>query len=204
MFRSHGRGKTTVLNVPGKFIVRTVYPDGAERSEEWTSCKGRLFSRKWKEPSSSILTDNEKWTYEIWNEVASNGQSNSNEIMLTAKENPTFYAQDSERFFIWKITNYPWGAENCSLTVSNEDNEATIRSKNKKFFKRFKVPALSRVNEPLREDAFKVSHEQENNVLLIKYQKPEIVLQAERADHEERAEAHMKMGTNGDLECKQQ
>ena len=114
MFHNHGKGKTTVLNVHGKFIVRTLYSDGVERCEEWittTSSKskststrtsssnnnrgGQLVCRKWKETNKSLTNNGEEWTYEIHCEKLQRNPPPPPppvELLLrSANENPTFY-----------------------------------------------------------------------------------------------------------------
>jgi hypothetical protein len=123
--------------------------------------------------------------------------------MSSANENPTFHAEDTHNNFVWKITNYPWGVENCNLTVDNVNNEATVRSENRKFFKKFKIPALSRVSEPMREESFQVSHNKVQNVLVINYKKPTSVIKVEDQEKKERMEASMRIENDGKVDCNQ-
>ena len=49
---------------------------------------------------------------------------------------------DTARDFVWRVRNVPWPAETYEVTVEPESREVVLRTTNRKFFKRLKLPEL--------------------------------------------------------------
>ena len=117
--------------------------------------------------------------------------------------NPFFHAEDSTAHFIWKVENCPWQLENYTIHVDDSNKTAVLRTKNKKYCKRFQIPGMSRQNEKLKEEEFEMEHDGILKVLTITYRKPESVLKSESSESKLRKEALSKLEKEGHIDCRQ-
>ena len=224
MLRHHGKGKTTALNIHGKYQIHTRYDDNVERLEEWIVSKKRkdgtkannhvknhaesfqLVIRKWKDSKLSLGHSNgQVWEYEIGSQMidVKNPQNDNNmKSLRCSSTNPSFHAEDSLTCFIWNVQNCPWPRNNYTIAIDDENRFAVLRTKNKKYYKRFQIPAMSRLNQTLNEVEFKMKHDGKD-VLTISYRKPESVLKWEEGESKLREEAICKLGKEGDYDCRQ-
>ena len=89
----------------------------------------------------------------------------------------------------------------------DEDSQTIVlRTSNKKYYKRFAVPSLQRAGIPL--DSTLIDHSHSNNTLVVTYEKPAAVVEAERAWKQgiKSANGGSRPGggnQNGDVDCKQ-
>ena len=105
----------------------------------------------------------------------------------------------------WRIRNLPYPASVYSVTI--DGNQIVVRTSNKKYFKRIRIPDLDNIKCELTPTRLSWSHR--NNTLVIKYEKPPELLEQEEAARSERA--HMTIDEQGNVstsespgECKQQ
>ena len=82
------------------------------------------------------------------------------------------------------MRNVPYPKEVYSITVEEETQQLVLRTSNKKYFKRFHIPAMRRHSQLLAQDA--ISWEHSNNTLVIQYEKPEPVIDTEEGSRTER------------------
>lgn len=100
--------------------------------------------------------------------------------MQKSRRNPEFVAQDDPAALIWRVRNIPYPEDVYSVTVDDEAQQLVLRTSNRKYFKRFRAPAVSRAGVAL--DAERVSFQHSNNTLVIRYEKPLLVRQQEARD----------------------
>lgn len=84
--------------------------------------------------------------------------------MSTIIFQPICVRRDTRRAFQWRIRNLPYPLSTYSVTVSDE-NEIVIRTSNKKYFKKLKIPDMDRCNLSL--DASSLTFAHANNTLIV-------------------------------------
>ena len=180
---------TTTPAVPlgGKTRFHTTFSDQVEMVEEYETQSDELVLRKWR--SASILGAKGKWEYEIGEEERGN-QGGGGGLFVASSANPSFHNRDTKGAWEWRVRNVPYPKEVYSITVEEETQQLVLRTSNKKYFKRFHIPAMRRHSQLLAQDA--ISWEHSNNTLVIQYDKPEPVI-----DHEEKARMDRKRGAMG-------
>ena len=167
-------GSRTYL-ISGDFIkFHTVFKDGTEIVEEYSLYSEEIESRRVKKVS---MTGKENWTTEIGEEI----KRNNNEdflIKVNNDNNPIFIRKDTKENFEYRIRNLKGDADNFMVDIDKDKDEIVIRTKNKKYYKRFNIPDLKRLNLNLNENNLKVNFS--NNVLVITYKKPIEILNNEK------------------------
>jgi hypothetical protein len=168
-------GGTRTYLISGDFIkFHTVYKDGTEIVEEYSLYSEEIESRRVKKVT---MTGKENWTTEIGEEI----KRNNNEDFLIKENNdnnPIFIRKDTKENFEYRIRNLKGDADNFMIDIDKDKDEIVIRTKNKKYYKRFNIPDLKRLNLNLNENNLKVNFT--NNVLVITYKKPNEVLNSEK------------------------
>ncbi|KAF0714319.1 hypothetical protein AaE_011600, partial [Aphanomyces astaci] len=120
--------------------------------------------------------------------------------IIPSGTNPIFLCRESTEVWEWRVRNLPYPKDTYLITIDESSQEITIRTTNKKYFKRFRIPAMARANLPLDRSA--LSHSHSNNTLVIQYDKPDAVLEAEQTSLAERLQGTKRDG--GDPQCRQQ
>ena len=94
---------------------------------------------------------------------------------------------------------------NYLLSLDHETQEIVIRTRNKKYYKRFKIAALSRLNERLKEDSSSLSMEykEKEEMLVVIYKKPLKLLEVERLERENIEKAMKRLEKDGEVDCRQ-
>jgi len=168
-------GGTRTYLISGDFIkFHTVYKDGTEIVEEYSLYSEEIESRRVKKVT---MTGKENWTTEIGEEI----KRNNNEDFLIKENNdnnPIFIRKDTKENFEYRIRNLKGDADNFMIDIDKDKDEIVIRTKNKKYYKRFNIPDLKRLNLNLNENNLKVNFS--NNVLVITYKKPIEILNNEK------------------------
>ena len=163
--------RTYLIN--GDFIkFHTVFKDGSEIVEEYGLYSEELESRRVKKIG---MTGKEQWTTEIGEEIKP--RSNDEFLIRENDNNPLFIRKDSPKEFQWRIRNLKGDADNFMVECDKDKQQIVIRTKNKKYYKRFNIPDLERLNVKLDENLMKVNFV--NNTLIISYTKPKEALDAE-------------------------
>ena len=169
---SNGGSRTYLIS--GDFIkFHTVFKDGTEIVEEYSLYSEEIESRRVKKVS---MTGKENWTTEIGEEI----RRNNNEdflIKVNNDNNPIFIRKDTKENFEFRIRNLKGDADNFMVECDKDKQQIVIRTKNKKYYKRFNIPDLERLNIKLEENLMKVNFV--NNTLIISYTKPKEALEAE-------------------------
>ena len=163
--------RTYLIN--GDFIkFHTVFKDGSEIVEEYGIYSEELESRRVKKIG---MTGKEQWTTEIGEEIKP--RSNDEFLIRENDNNPLFIRKDTQKEFQWRIRNLKGDADNFMVECDKDKQQIVIRTKNKKYYKRFSIPDLERLNIKLDENLMKVNFM--NNTLIISYTKPKEALDAE-------------------------
>ena len=163
--------RTYLIN--GDFIkFHTVFKDGSEIVEEYGIYSEELESRRVKKIG---MTGKEQWTTEIGEEIKP--KSNDEFLIRENDNNPLFIRKDTQKEFQWRIRNLKGDADNFMVECDKDKQQIVIRTKNKKYYKRFNIPDLERLNIKLDENLMKVNFV--NNTLIISYTKPKEALEAE-------------------------
>ncbi len=163
--------RTYLIN--GDFIkFHTVFKDGSEIVEEYGIYSEELESRRVKKIG---MTGKEQWTTEIGEEIKP--RSNDEFLIRENDNNPLFIRKDTQKEFQWRIRNLKGDADNFMVECDKDKQQIVIRTKNKKYYKRFGIPDLERLNIKLDENLMKVNFV--NNTLIISYTKPKEALDAE-------------------------
>ena len=163
--------RTYLIN--GDFIkFHTVFKDGSEIVEEYGIYSEELESRRVKKIG---MTGKEQWTTEIGEEIKP--RSNDEFLIRENDNNPLFIRKDTLKEFQWRIRNLKGDADNFMVECDKDKQQIVIRTKNKKYYKRFGIPDLERLNIKLDENLMKVNFV--NNTLIISYTKPKEALDAE-------------------------
>ena len=163
--------RTYLIN--GDFIkFHTVFKDGSEIVEEYGLYSEELESRRVKKIG---MTGKEQWTTEIGEEIKP--RSNDEFLIRENDNNPLFIRKDTQKEFQWRIRNLKGDADNFMVECDKDKQQIVIRTKNKKYYKRFNIPDLERLNIKLDENLMKVNFV--NNILVISYTKPKEALDAE-------------------------
>ena len=163
--------RTYLIN--GDFIkFHTVFKDGSEIVEEYGLYSEELESRRVKKIG---MTGKEQWTTEIGEEIKP--RSNDEFLIRENDNNPLFIRKDTQKEFQWRIRNLKGDADNFMVECDKDKQQIVIRTKNKKYYKRFGIPDLERLNIKLDENLMKVNFV--NNTLIISYTKPKEALDAE-------------------------
>ena len=192
--------RTYLIN--GDFIkFHTVFKDGSEIVEEYGIYSEEIESRRVKKIG---MTGKEQWTTEIGEEIKP--RSNDEFLIKENDNNPLFIRKDTQNEFQWRIRNLKGDADNFMVECDKDKQQIVIRTKNKKYYKRFNIPDLERLNIKLDESLMKVNFV--NSTLIISYTKPKEILEAENEILEEirRVRAEIKKNPNAkyDPGCQQQ
>ena len=162
--------RTYLIN--GDYIkFHTVLKDGSEIVEEYGIYSEEIESRRVKKIG---MTGKEQWTTEIGEEIKP--RSNDEFLIRENDNNPLFIRKDAQKEFQWRIRNLKGDADNFMVECDKDKQQIVIRTKNKKYYKRFNIPDLERLNIKLDENLMKVNFV--NNTLVISYTKPKEALDA--------------------------
>ena len=192
--------RTYLIN--GDFIkFHTVFKDGSEIVEEYGIYSEEIESRRVKKIG---MTGKEQWTTEIGEEIK---PRNNDEFLIKENDNnPLFIRKDTPKEFQWRVRNLKGDADNFMVECDKDKQQIVIRTKNKKYYKRFNIPDLERLNIKLDESLMKVNFV--NSTLIISYTKPKEILEAENEILEEirkvRAEIKKNPNAKYDPGCQHQ
>ena len=95
------------------------------------------------------MTGKESWTTEIGEEIKA--RSNDDFLIKENDNNPLFIRKDTPKEFQWRVRNLKGDADNFKVECDKDKQQIVIRTKNKKYYKRFNIPDLERLNIKLDE-----------------------------------------------------
>lgn len=187
-------GTMLVQPINGRHRVSIKYPNGSEVIEEYSLSTGKLEVRKWMARNS--LGRSTGWIYEIGTGDQVLKQPDGDGCLLKPSHvNPVFVATDHPAAFEWRIRNIPYPLSTYQLTVDEDKQEIILRTTNKKYFKRFRIPALRRHQLQINKQFIAINHA--HNTLVIRYKKPSQILQYEKLHKERIKKSNLNSGSAG-------
>ncbi|XP_046850458.1 protein DPCD-like [Xenia sp. Carnegie-2017] len=178
----------------GRWKVHYTFDD-RELVEEYDIKAGLLVVRKWKRKTS--LGAEKKWEYEIGEDLSTQSTAIESNYIVESKCNPMFVRKDTKESFQWRIRNLPFPIDFYDLSVDESRTHIVIKTKNKKYYKKFNIPDM--IRHELALDAKSISIAHANNTLIIKYAKPREILEQEKLILKElEKKQHSR---EGDVEC---
>ena len=136
MFRPGG--KSTAMASDGKVKVHTTWADGSEQVEEYDQKTEQLLTRKLRKKSS--VGGEGPWEFEI-----GEAPPRPSEVGIVENpDNPVCVRRDTRRQFQWRVRNIAFPVEVYQVTVSPEEHSVTIRTSNKKWYKKLIIPDTQR------------------------------------------------------------
>ena len=187
MDTTHGEGTTSTAVAAGKRRFHTTFKDGAECVEEFDLRSNEITSRRWRQ--KTVLGVDGPWEVEIGDppSASSAGGGGGGDAasmfggmsLSASSTNPVFCPREVREAWEWRVRNLPYPTETYSVTLDEEKDQLVLRTTNRKYFKRFHVPALRRLGLTLEQPA--VSFDHSGTTLVIQYEKPDEVIEAEAA-----------------------
>jgi|TARA_B100000780_G_C20999373_1_gene399819 hypothetical protein len=146
-----------------------------------------LTVRKWR--SSNALGKKRSWEYEIGEQgrETSNTNDGSESVavdLFVSSSNPVFLRRDQPRAFVFRVRNLPYPREVYEISIDEEKQQIVLRTSNKKYFKRFDLPALKRLELPLDTSALTYDYDSSSKVLIMRYGKPKQVIEHEMEERQ--------------------
>nr|XP_022338733.1 protein DPCD-like isoform X1 [Crassostrea virginica] len=188
------KAQKTCMIQDGRRKIHFTFPDGTEMAEEYDLKSSELIVRKWKN-KAPLGVKGSQWEYEVGEQLLP--RNLDSEGMLESAANPIFVRKDTALSFQWRIRNLPYPIETYNVTADPENRTITVRTSNKKYYKKITVPDMDRAQLPLEQSALSVAHA--NNTLIITYKKPKEILQMEKEIQEEFKK--LKASKDGDVDC---
>ncbi|KAK1127171.1 hypothetical protein K0M31_003720 [Melipona bicolor] len=184
--------KTAIIQ-DGKRKVHFLMKDGREMVEEYHLQTNVVVRRAWKEKGK--LGQDVGWKVEIGDPEPR--QSNIEIYGIEESSNTPFITRRITKTALeWRIRNltYP---QNVYSVTAEDDNTITIRTTNKKYFKKIIVPDLERAGLKVEQD--RISFIYQFNTLVIKYKKPPALLELEKKILDKILQ--LKARNDGDVQC---
>ncbi|ESO93099.1 hypothetical protein LOTGIDRAFT_119809 [Lottia gigantea] len=188
------KAQKTCIIQDGRRKIHYSFSDGTELSEEYSVKNGELIVRKWRKKGTLGGVGN--WDYEIGEELVP--RRLDSEGMVESTANPIFVRKDTLTNFQWRIRNLPYTIDNYIVTVSDDNQQIIIKTKNKKYYKKFNIPDMERNGLVLKPENVQIAHA--NNTLIVTYPKPEEILKTEKQLQQELQK--MKASQDGDVDCR--
>mmetsp|Transcript_9213 Transcript_9213/g.23559 ORF Transcript_9213/g.23559 Transcript_9213/m.23559 type:complete len:195 (-) Transcript_9213:25-609(-) len=189
-------GHTTAINSGGRRKLHTTFEDGSEMVEEYDLQTNELLVRKRR--AKTVLGGQGPWEYMVGD--AEQPTFSGGPEIRESSLNPAFSRKDVAHAFQWRVRNLTYPKDVYSVQLDAAERKITIRTSNKKYFKKFNIPELDSLGLPMEEDCMSWTYA--NNTLIVTYTKPNAVLLAERQDAESVSKVTAK--EEGDVDCKQQ
>ncbi|XP_055591978.1 protein DPCD [Uranotaenia lowii] len=158
------------------------FPDGTEMVEEYSTETGVILRRAWKKKSDLIRKD--EWEIELGDPLpralAGAKSNNADGFLFQESSTEPLLSKRITRVAIeWRIRNLPYPLCTYSITCDGDERTITVRTSNKKYFKRIEIPEFQRCNFAPRQEDLTVFHQ--NQTLIISYKKPPILIEMEKA-----------------------
>lgn len=172
--KSIQNAKITVLIEDGKRKVHFLFENGKEMVEEYSMETDVVLRRIWKK-KNNFGTDI-GWVVEIGDPEPK--ENNIEKDGIQESSNTPFVTQRiTKKSLEWRIRNLPYPSNVYSITAE-QDNTITVRTSNKKYFKKLRVLDLERIG--LKPEQKRISFKHQYNTLIITYKKPSELLDVEK------------------------
>jgi len=182
----------TCMAQDGKKKIHYTFPDNTEMVEEYSVANGEILTRKWRRKNT--FGSAQPWEFEIGSDEIQKPIGDVIDISESSS-NPVFVRQDNIKLFQWRIRNLPYTIDNYDISLDEQQRQITIRTQNKKYFKKFNITDLDRLEIPLEKRLLTYAHS--NNTLILSYEKPSSVIDIEKQIFKTSAS-----NKEGDIDCK--
>ncbi|XP_043583790.1 protein DPCD [Bombus pyrosoma] len=184
--------KTAIIQ-DGKRKVHFLMEDGREMVEEYHLETNVLVRRAWKEKGK--LGQDVGWKVEIGDPEP---RQNNIEVygIQESSSAPFITRRITKTALEWRIRNLPY-PQNVYSVTAEDDNTITVRTTNKKYFKKIIVPDLERAGLKVAQD--RISFRHQYSTLIITYKKPPALLELEKKILNEILQ--LKARKDGDVQC---
>jgi hypothetical protein len=204
MYHEHFGGSGTSLLQSERLVVRHTFSDGVERTDEYEKGTSNLVARRWR--SKSAIGGEAQWEYEFGEpeavaSVDALGRPRECVAVAEAAGTPLLVRRNAPDAWEFRIRNLFFPIETYELSVEDATQSIVLRTKNKKYFKKFDIPAMWRASLALDDAALSMQHNL--STLLIRYRKPAEIVAAELSERDHVIEA-AKSAKEGDVGCKTQ
>ncbi|KAL0129967.1 hypothetical protein PUN28_001912 [Cardiocondyla obscurior] len=167
--------KTAVIE-DKKRKVHFLFEDGREMVEEYNVDTNVVVQRAWKEKNS--FGTNIGWVVEVGDSPPGLKQNNIEICGIQESSNAPFITRRITKTSLeWRIRNLPYPESVYSVTAEH-DGTLTVRTSNKKYFKKIKIPDLERIG--VKPEQERISFRHQYNALIITYKKPPQLLDVEK------------------------
>ncbi|XP_065087691.1 protein DPCD [Ochlerotatus camptorhynchus] len=152
------------------------FADGNEMAEEYSTETGCVLRRAWKVRIDLLRKDD--WEVEL-GEPIPKAIKNDGLVLQEAPTEPVLSKRVTRNCIEWRIRNLPYPLSTYAITCEGDDRTITVRTSNKKYFKKIVVHEFQRCNFPPKVEDLTVKHQ--HNTLIISYKKPPILVEMEKA-----------------------
>ncbi|KYQ48263.1 Protein DPCD [Trachymyrmex zeteki] len=172
--------KTAVIE-DGKRKVHFLMEDGKEMVEEYSTDTNVVVRRAWKQKNG--FGTNIGWMVEVGdpelkqNNIEIYGIEESSNTVFNFLLQPIITRRITKASLEWRIRNLSYPESVYSITAEH-DGTMTVRTSNKKYFKKIKIPDLERIG--LKPEQERISFRHQYNTLIITYKKPPQLLDVEK------------------------
>ncbi|XP_003489607.1 protein DPCD [Bombus impatiens] len=184
--------KTAIIQ-DGKRKVHFLMEDGREMVEEYHLETNVLVRRAWKEKGK--LGQDIGWKVEIGDPEPRQNNIEAYGIQESSSA-PFITRRITKTALEWRIRNLPY-PQNVYSVTAEDDNTITVRTINKKYFKKIIVPDLERAGLKVVQDRISFTHQY--STLIITYKKPPALLELEKKVLDEILQ--LKARKDGDVQC---
>ncbi|XP_043466655.1 protein DPCD [Leptopilina heterotoma] len=167
--------KKTAIIQNGCRKVHYLFETNKEMVEEYHVDTGVIIRRIWREKGK--LGQDAGWIVEIGDpEPKFRGTVDINGIQESVTA-PSISRRMTKSSLEWRIRNLSYPKDVYSVTAE-EDETITVRTSNKKYFKKIVVPDLQRIGLKPKQENISFSHR--FDTLIISYKKPALLLEVEK------------------------
>ncbi|RNA17723.1 hypothetical protein BpHYR1_042112 [Brachionus plicatilis] len=189
------KAEKTCLLQDGRRKIHYTFPDKTELAEEYNVQTGELLIRKWRKKSTLGATL--PWEFEVGQAMENPIQGSETCDIRENSNNPIFTRQDTISSFQWRIRNMFYSSDNYFVELDEQQRSLIVKTKNKKYYKKFTIPDMERIGMGLNSKSLSYSHA--NNTLIITYMKPSEFINMEKLISAELSKT--KASKDGDVEC---
>ncbi|XP_026748949.1 protein DPCD [Galleria mellonella] len=161
--------------------VHYKFEDDREMVEEYNVDTQVLLRRAWKVKSK--LGGDGKWEVEIGDPIPDPTPNVEIADIVESKDQPIVTRRNTRVNLEWRIRNLPYPISTYSISANNEEKCITVRTTNKKYFKKLQIPELIRLGLPIEQAHIQSTHQY--NTLIIMYKKPQQLLDMDKEWYEE-------------------
>jgi hypothetical protein len=97
---------------------------------------------------------------------------------------PLFVRLDTPTHFQFRVRNCPWEYDNYTFDLDESNQEIILRTKNKKYYKKFNIPDLKIGGDAGKLSLKFLNWKHANNTLIISYVKPPFMLELDKKNRQ--------------------